>query len=125
MLAVASPAAAQTRGLFSIPSFVVSIAVNADGSLVVREDITFAFRGAHQGVFRRIPLYYTRDGLEFPLHLSGIGVYDEGSRALRTEVTYPGRAMTVKAWVPGAVDTKCGNAEYFVASRSSNTIQAR
>ncbi|HZN49665.1 MAG TPA: DUF2207 domain-containing protein [Methylomirabilota bacterium] len=106
MLAVASPAAAQTRGLFSIPSFVVSIAVNADGSLVVREDITFAFRGAHQGVFRRIPLYYTRDGLEFPLHLSGIGVYDEGSRALRTEVTYPGRAMTVKAWVPGAVDTK-------------------
>ena len=33
MLAVASPAAAQTRGLFSIPSFVVSIAVNADGSV--------------------------------------------------------------------------------------------
>ena len=102
MLAAASPAAAQTRGLFSIASFVVSIVVNADGSLVVREDITFEFRGAHQGIFRRIPLHYTRDGLDFPLHLSGIGVYDETGRALRTEVTYPGRYVTVKAWVPDA-----------------------
>ena len=106
MLAAASPAAAQTRGLFSIASFVVSIVVNTDGSLVVREDITFDFRGAHQGIFRRIPLHYTRDGLDFPLHLSGIGVYDETSRALRTEVTYPGRYVTVKAWVPDAIDTK-------------------
>jgi len=47
VLAAASPAAAQTRGLFSIASFVVSIVVNTDGSLVVREDITFDFRGAH------------------------------------------------------------------------------
>jgi hypothetical protein len=101
-----SPAAAQTRGLFSIASFVTSVLVNPDGSLVVREDITFDFRGGHQGVFRRIPRYYTRDGLEFPLHLSGIGVYDEASQALRTEVTYPGRHVMIKAWVPGAVDTR-------------------
>jgi predicted membrane protein DUF2207 len=80
--------------------------VNADGSLVVREDITFEFRGAHQGVYRRIPLHYSRDGIDFPLHLSGIGVYDEASRALRTEVTYPGRSVNVKAWVPGAVNTR-------------------
>ena len=73
MLATAAPAAAQTRGQFSIDSFVASLVVNGDGSLIVREDITFDFRGSHQGVFRRIPLRYVRDGLEFPLVLSGIG----------------------------------------------------
>ena len=106
MLAAASPAVAQTRGLFSIDSFIASLVVNADGSLIVREDITFEFRGAHQGIFRRIPLRYTRDGLEFPHHLSGIGVYDEASQPLRTAVSYPDRYVMIKAWVPGAVDTK-------------------
>ena len=53
VLAAASPAAAQTRGLYSIDSFVTSLVVNTDGSLIVREDITFEFRGAHQGIFRR------------------------------------------------------------------------
>jgi len=106
VLATASGVAAQTRGLFAIDSFVTSVVVNADGSLIVREDITFNFRGSHQGIFRRIPARYSRDGLEYPLTLSGIGVYDEGSRPLRSEVSYPDHAVAIKAWVPGAVDTK-------------------
>jgi hypothetical protein len=106
VLAAAWPASAQTRGLFSIDSFVVSLAVNADGSLIVREDITVAFRGAHQGIFRRIPLRYTRDGVEYPLHIDAIGVYDDASQPLRTDVSYPSRAVMIKAWVPGAVDTR-------------------
>src|SRR5947209_1921812 len=106
VLATACPAAAQTRGLFSIDSFVTSLVVNADGSLVVREDITFDFRGSHQGIFRRIPLRYMRDGLEFPLTLRGIGAYDESNRPLRPEVSYPDRSVVIKAWVPGAADTK-------------------
>jgi hypothetical protein len=106
VLAAAGPAAAQTRGLFSIDSFVVSLVVNADGGLIVREDITVDFRGAHQGIFRRIPLRYTRDGVEYPLHLDAIGVYDDASQPLRTEVSYPARAVMIKAWVPGAVNTK-------------------
>jgi len=105
-LAVASGVAAQTRGLFAIDSFVTSIVINGNGSLIVREDITFNFRGAHQGIFRRIPAHYTRDGLEYPLTLSGIGVYDEASRLLRSEVSYPNHSVAIKAWVPGAVDTK-------------------
>ena len=89
--------------------------VDADGSLVVREDITFEFRGTHQGIVRRIPLRYTRDGLEFPLHLSGLGVYDEASQPLRTELSYPARYVAVKAWVPGAVDTtKTVSVVYYV-----------
>jgi hypothetical protein len=84
---------------------VVTLQVNPDASLVVREDITFEFRGAHQGVFRTIPVRYDRDGYEFALRLEGIGVYDEAGQPLRHEVAYPGRYVKVKAWVPGAVDT--------------------
>jgi hypothetical protein len=94
------------RGQFAIDSFVVSVLVNRDGSLVVREDVTFDFRGAHQGIFRRIPLSYTREGFEYPHILSGIGVYDDANHPLRTEVSYPNGSVVIKAWVPGAVNTK-------------------
>jgi hypothetical protein len=49
---------------------------------------------------------YDRGGLEFGLRLDGIGVYDEANRLLRHEVSYPGRYVRIKAWVPGAADTK-------------------
>jgi uncharacterized membrane protein YgcG len=104
ILAVASPAA-EARG-FAIDSFVVSLQVNPDASLIVREDITFDFQGAHQGVFRTIPVRYDRGGYEFALRLEGIGVYDESGAPLRHETAYPGRYVKIKAWVPGAVDTK-------------------
>ena len=106
MLATAFGTAAQTRGLFAIDSFVTNLVVNADASLIVREDITFDFRGSHQGIFRRIPLSYTREGFEYPHILSGIGVYDDGSHPLRTEVSYPNHSVVIKAWVPGAIDTR-------------------
>jgi Predicted membrane protein (DUF2207) N-terminal domain/Predicted membrane protein (DUF2207) C-terminal domain len=106
VLATASVAAAQTRGQFAIDSFVTSLVVNGDGSLIVREDITFDFRGSHQGIYRRVPLSYTREGFEYPHVLSGIGVYDDASRLLRTEVSYPNHSVVIKAWVPGAVNTK-------------------
>src|SRR5260370_1227334 len=35
-----------------------------------------------------------------------MGVWDEGGKPLRHEVSYPGRYVKIKAWVPGAVDTK-------------------
>jgi hypothetical protein len=82
------------------------VQVNSDASLVVREDITFEFEGAHNGVFRTIPIIYDRGGYEFALRLDGIGVYDDAGQSLRHEISYPGRAVKVKAWVPGARDTK-------------------
>jgi uncharacterized membrane protein YgcG len=70
----------------------------------VREAITVDFRGAHQGFFRTIPVRYERRGLEFALRVDDIHVFDENVAPLRTEVSRPGRAIRIKAWVPGAVD---------------------
>ena len=103
-VAVISPSA-EARS-FAIDSFVVSLQVDPDASLVVREDITFDFQGAHQGVFRTIPIRYDRGGYEFALRLEGIGVYADGGAPLRHEIAYPGRYVKIKAWVPGASDTK-------------------
>ena len=105
LLLAPAPAAAQARR-FAIDVFRVTLTVHPDASLVIREDITFEFRGAHNGIFRTIPVRYERGGLEFALRLDGIGVYDEADRPLRSEVTWPGRYVKIKAWVPGAVDTK-------------------
>jgi len=102
---VPSPAAGAARG-FAIANFVTSLQVNPDASLLVREDVTFEFQGAHQGVYRTIPVRYDRGGLEFALRLEGIGVYDEANRPLRHEVSYPSRYVRITAWVPGATDTK-------------------
>src|SRR5437667_3544210 len=102
---VPSPAAGAARG-FAIANFVTSLQVNPDASLLVREDVTFEFQGAHQGVYRTIPVRYDRGGLEFALRLEGIGVYDEANRPLRHEVSYPSRYIRITAWVPGATDTK-------------------
>jgi hypothetical protein len=82
----------------------VTLEVGADATLRVREAITVDFRGAHQGFFRTIPVRYERRGLEFALRVDDIHVFDENVTPLRTEVSRPGRAIRIKAWVPGAVD---------------------
>ncbi|OGL13738.1 MAG: hypothetical protein A3K12_06195 [Candidatus Rokubacteria bacterium RIFCSPLOWO2_12_FULL_71_19] len=80
--------------------------MRADGSVSVREAITFHFRGSHSGIFRTIPIRHVRSGLDWTLRLDGITVLDEEFRPLRTEVSYPGRYVKIKAWVPGAQDAQ-------------------
>jgi hypothetical protein len=99
-----TPARGQGRA-FSIDRFAVSITVHPDASLDVREAITFDFRGSHQAVYRVIPVRYPRGGFEFALRLDGVQVLDEQLRPLKTNVSYSGRYVRVKAWVPGAVNT--------------------
>ncbi len=90
---------------FSIDRFAVTLEVNPDSSLTVREGITFQFRGSHEGIYRTIPVRYSRDGFDWALRLEAIGVFDESFHPLRTEVSHPGSYVRIKAWVPGAVDT--------------------
>ena len=104
IVAGAAPAQGQGRA-FSIDRFAVSITVHPDASLDVREAITFDFRGSHQGVYRVIPVRYPRGGFEFALRLDGVQVLDEQFRPLKTNVSYSGRYVRIKAWVPGAVNT--------------------
>ena len=99
VVAGAAPAQGQGRA-FSIDRFAVSITVHPDASLDVREAITFDFRGGHQAVYRVVPVRYSRGGFEFALRLDGVQVLDEQFRPLKTNVSYSGRYVRIKASVP-------------------------
>ena len=98
-----APAEAQTRS-YSIEAFKVSLQVNPDSSLLIQETIAFAFRGRPQGIYRTIPIRYERQGFHYDLRIDGIQVLDGDGRPLKTEVSYPGRDLKIKVWVPGAQD---------------------
>jgi uncharacterized protein (TIGR04222 family) len=100
---LAFPAVAAARS-FAIERFAVDLDVQPDGSLAVQETLTVTFRGAHNGLYRTIPVRYVRQGLEFALRLDDVRALDQAHQPLRTEVTYPGSYVRIKAWVPGAVD---------------------
>ncbi|MBI3625202.1 MAG: DUF2207 domain-containing protein [Candidatus Rokubacteria bacterium] len=101
LLFLVAPAGAQP-GSYSIQSFKASFQVNPDSSLGVQETIIFDFRGSHQGIYRTIPIRYERYGFSYDLRVDGIQVLDDRGGPLRTEVSYPGRYVKIKAWVPGA-----------------------
>ncbi len=71
----------------------------------MQEAITFDFRGRHSGIFRMIPIREFRGGYEWVLRVEDVHVFDESRQPLRTEVSYPGHYVRIKAWVPGAADT--------------------
>ncbi|HEX9185631.1 MAG TPA: DUF2207 domain-containing protein, partial [Vicinamibacteria bacterium] len=85
--------------------FEVTLDVRDDASLVVREAVTFRFDGSHRGVYRVIPVRYTRAGLDYALRLDAIQALEDGRRPLRTEIAYPARYVRIKAWVPDAANT--------------------
>src|SRR5262245_6597362 len=104
-LAALPPRAEGQPPSFAIERFAVTLEVEATATLRVREAITFEFRGAHQGVYRTIPVRYERRGLEFALRVDDIHASDENVKPLATAVSRLGRAIRVKVLVPGATNT--------------------
>ena len=54
-LLVPAAGAAQEKS-YSLPQAVVDVQIASDGSLLVREDITFSFSGSFSGAYRDIPV---------------------------------------------------------------------
>lgn len=86
----------------TIERFAVTLEVNADATLRVREAITVDFRGSHEVFFRTIPVRYERRGVDVALRVDEIHVFDESVAPLETEVSHLDRAIRIRAAVPGA-----------------------
>jgi uncharacterized membrane protein YgcG len=117
VLLLTVPLDAQTRS-YSIESFRVVLQVTPEADLIVQETIAFAFKGSHQGIFRAIPVRYERHGFNYDLRVDAIEVLDEWGNPLRTEVSYPGRYVKIKAWVPGARDATRTATIYYRVRRA-------
>jgi hypothetical protein len=100
----AVPRAAAARS-FEIEDFRVLLAVEPDASLWVKEEIAVRFRGAHRGVFRRIPLRARRPGVDHRLRIEDVRAADAADAPLKTEISSDDTSLTIKAWVPDARDT--------------------
>ncbi len=101
LLLIAVPVAAQ-RSL-AIKQFDARITVNTDGAVDVTEQITVAFSGQWNGVYRTVPVKYrTPQGFSWTLRLEDIRATDGDGNALKVERSRERHYLKLKIWVPGA-----------------------
>jgi uncharacterized membrane protein YgcG len=100
LLAAAGPAAART---LTFERWDDELQVNADGSLLVTENLEVRFSGAWNGIYRTIPLEYRTDrGFDYRLSVSVEGVTDGDYAPLRYEKSREGGYLKLKIFVPRA-----------------------
>jgi uncharacterized membrane protein len=102
--------------LFSLPAlarsyrvtkFESTIHVEGDGSANIHEQITFAFSGSYQGIYRTIPVDYPGTaGSNYTLFIKVEQVTDENSSKLKYEKSTSNGTLKLKIYVPGAVNAE-------------------
>ena len=103
-LLTAAPAVAQRT--LVIERFDSTIAVSADGSILVEEYIVPRFTGTWNGIFRTIPIQYeSPQGLNYTLRLTIESVTDDEGRSLKYESSRERHYRKLKIWVPDATNT--------------------
>jgi uncharacterized membrane protein len=101
LVLVAAPATAQ-RSL-AIKQFDARIRVNPEGVVDVTEQITVAFSGQWNGVYRMVPVEYrTPQGFSWTLRLEDISATDGEGTPLKVERSRERHYLKLKLWVPGA-----------------------
>lgn len=84
-----------------IDNFDVTININADAIIRVREFIRYDFDGLQRhGIFRDIPIKYAARGGNFSLRISDISVNDENGNEYKFSVSYPGNNVEIKIGDP-------------------------
>jgi hypothetical protein len=101
---------------YHLAKFNSSIHVDADGSARVTEEITFAFVGKFQGVYRNIPVQYPGpNGTNYSLFITVDRVTDENDAPLKYEKHTSNGYLKLKIFVPGAADAnRTVNIQYTV-----------
>jgi hypothetical protein len=108
---------AWARGI-TVSRWVDTVHVEADGSALVTEQITYVFNGVYHGIYRDIPIEYPGPkGSNYSLFIRVEGITDGLGAPLKYEKKTSNGFLRLKVTVPGAVDaTKQVNIEYSVAN---------
>ena len=112
-LPVTAPAWARS---YHLADFNSNIHVDPNGSAQVTEQISFAFVGQFQGVYRSIPVEYPGpNGTNYSLFVKVDKVRDQDNAPLKFEQHTSGGYLKLKIYVPGAVNaTRTVNIDYTV-----------
>ena len=103
MLFGAAPAFARS---WRIADFHDTIAIGADSSASIQEEITCVFIGHYEGIYRDVPIQYPGpNGTNYTLFLHVRGVTDGDGNPLKYEKSRKGAYLHLKIFVPGATDT--------------------
>ena len=80
-----------------INDYQVQIRVNADSSLDVREAIVYDFNDLPKhGIYRYIPIQYSRDNFAYNLRISNISVKDENGQDYESNSYYSNNNLEIK-----------------------------
>lgn len=91
---------------YRVTKFNSNVHVDQDGSARVTEQITFAFSGQFQGVYRDIPVDYPGpNGTNYSLFIKVTHVSDENGSPLKYEKHTSDHYLKLKIFVPGAFNT--------------------
>jgi uncharacterized membrane protein len=101
---------------YHVAKFNSDIHVDQDGSARVTEEVTFAFVGEFQGVYRSIPVEYPGpNGANYSLFIRVNRVTDDHNSPLKYEKHTSNGYLKLKIFVPGAASTnRTVNIEYTV-----------
>lgn len=90
---LAIPALAQEK----IDSFDTQIKINSDATINVTETIKYNFGSEERhGIFRYIPIKYSRGGNNYNLRISEISVLDQAGNPYTVDISYPGDNVNIK-----------------------------
>jgi uncharacterized membrane protein len=111
LLVFSLPALARS---YRVTKFESTIHVEGDGSARIHEQITFAFSGSYQGIYRTIPVDYPGTaGSNYTLFIKVEQVTDENGNNLKYEKSTSNGTLKLKIYVPGAIDAeRTVNIEY-------------
>lgn len=98
--------AAAAEKSWRIADFQDTIAIEKDGSAIVRERIVLVFVGEWHGIHRTIPIEYPGpDGTNYELFVDVQSVMDGSGGKLKHESSRAKGDRDLKIYIPGAVDT--------------------
>ena len=98
--------AAGAEKSWRIADFQDTIAIEKDGSAIVRERIVLVFVGEWRGIHRTIPIEYPGpDGTNYELFVDVQSIMDGSGGKLKYESSRAKGDRDLKIYIPGAVDT--------------------
>ncbi|MDQ3008566.1 MAG: DUF2207 domain-containing protein, partial [bacterium] len=105
-----------------INTFSSQITINQNTSITVKESIKYSTDEYRHGIYRYIPVNYSRDNVRFTTRILDVMVLDVDEREVPHEVSFSSGNATLKIGDPDTTFT--GDKTYFITYTIENALQS-